>query len=234
MNFDFKLKLNGVGPHANTELSDNIKSFNMAIYADNGSGKSFISKSFKRITDLKFLDRSSKENVEHLIEKTSAMVRFGEKKGTVLMSMSDQNAVSKELQIEFVSGQLPNVNDNTELVFHVFNSEYIRENLEAVKYRPEDKVSGFILGKANIDLSKEKELLERYQNEESCKIDYINKLLKKGIEELKSEGIQANTSEFKAITLNAVIEGKMKPESRSYGKIAEEYHLLILLYSFKN
>jgi hypothetical protein len=38
----------------------------------------------------------------------------------------------------------------------VFNSEYVKENLESVRYKPEDKVSGFILGKVNIDLSKEK------------------------------------------------------------------------------
>lgn len=55
------------------------------------------------------------------------------------------------------------MSDNTGLIYHVFNSEYVRENLEAVRYHPEDKVSGFILGKANIDLSKEKEQLENYK-----------------------------------------------------------------------
>ena len=53
MDFDFKMKLTGIGPHFNTELSSRVSSINMALYADNGSGKSFISKSFKRVTDLK-------------------------------------------------------------------------------------------------------------------------------------------------------------------------------------
>lgn len=54
MSFDFNMALTGIGPHSNTKLSSNMNSIQMALYADNGSGKSFISKSFKRISDLKY------------------------------------------------------------------------------------------------------------------------------------------------------------------------------------
>ena len=47
MSFDFNMALTGIGPHSNTKLSSNMNSIQMALYADNGSGKSFISKSFK-------------------------------------------------------------------------------------------------------------------------------------------------------------------------------------------
>ena len=47
MSFDFNIALTGIGPHSNTKLSSNMNSIQMALYADNGSGKSFISKSFK-------------------------------------------------------------------------------------------------------------------------------------------------------------------------------------------
>ncbi len=63
----------------------------------------------------------------------------------------------KELKATFDADKLPIVYDDTGLILHVFNSEYVKENLESVRYKPEDKVSGFILGKVNIDLSKEKE-----------------------------------------------------------------------------
>ena len=57
------LELKGVGPHADTHLVENVKSLNMVIFAENGSGKSFISKSFKRISERKALDESNVEAV---------------------------------------------------------------------------------------------------------------------------------------------------------------------------
>lgn len=57
------LELKGVGPHADTHLVENVISLNMVIFAENGSGKSFISKSFKRISERKALDESNVESV---------------------------------------------------------------------------------------------------------------------------------------------------------------------------
>ncbi len=57
------LELKGVGPHADTHLVENVKSLNMVIFAENDSGKSFISKSFKRISERKALDESNVEAV---------------------------------------------------------------------------------------------------------------------------------------------------------------------------
>ena len=50
---DFRLEMpfQGIGPHANSVFDERMKSINMAIYANNGSGKSFISKSFKITAD---------------------------------------------------------------------------------------------------------------------------------------------------------------------------------------
>ena len=54
---DFRLEMSfqGIDPHANSVFDERMKSINMAIYASNGSGKSFNSKSFKRVTDLNSL-----------------------------------------------------------------------------------------------------------------------------------------------------------------------------------
>ena len=76
MSFDFNIALTGIGPHSNTKLSSNMNSIQMALYADNGSGKSFISKSFKRISDLKYLDRTDQpihtipNQIRHVLETT--------------------------------------------------------------------------------------------------------------------------------------------------------------------
>lgn len=62
MSFDFNIALTGIGPHSNTKLSSNMSSIQMALYADNGSGKSFISKSFKKCINDLTKEISEKEN----------------------------------------------------------------------------------------------------------------------------------------------------------------------------
>lgn len=93
MSFDFNIALTGIGPHSNTKLSSNMNSIQMALYADNGSGKSFISKSFKRISDLKYLDRTDQSQIDLLVEKSTAMVRFGEKQGILSLSILVRNKI---------------------------------------------------------------------------------------------------------------------------------------------
>ena len=151
---DLKLTLNlkGIGPHKDTTLEKSVSSINMAIFAENGSGKSFISKSFKRISDLKNIIAGNDDELK-LKEKTSAMIRFGETKGNMQFGISNSN-IDKKINVIFEKDALPKVEDNTDFIYHVFNSEYIKENLESVNYKPEDNVSGFILGKVNIDLTK--------------------------------------------------------------------------------
>lgn len=99
MSFDFNIALTGIGPHSNTKLSSNMNSIQMALYADNGSGKSFISKSFKRISDLKYLDRTDQSQIDLLVEKSTAMVRFGEKQGI------PKRSVKKRIKSALIKGK---------------------------------------------------------------------------------------------------------------------------------
>lgn len=226
MSFDFNIALTGIGPHSNTKLSSNMSSIQMALYADNGSGKSFISKSFKRISDLKYLDRTDQAQIDLLVEKSTAMVRFGEKQGILSLSIAPDGQPQKNLSVRFEIGSLPIVSDNTGLIYHVFNSEYVRENLEAVRYHPEDKVSGFILGKANIDLSKEKEQLENYKKAELEAIGKVRDMVASTQRELKAKGIQSNTKEYLAITFESVLRGETNSEDQSYTSLVEKYDIL--------
>lgn len=226
MSFDFNMALTGIGPHSNTKLSSKMSSIQMALYADNGSGKSFISKSFKRISDLKYLDRTNQSQIDLLVEKSTAMVRFGEKQGTLSLSIVPDGKPQKNLLVRFETGSLPIVSDNTGLLYHVFNSEYVQENLEAVRYHPEDKVSGFILGKANIDLSKEKEQLEDYKKAELEAIGKVKDMVASAQRELKAKGIQSNTKEYLAITFESVLLGETNSEDQSYTRLVEKYDIL--------
>ena len=225
---DFRLEMSfqGIGPHANSVFDERMNSINMAIYANNGSGKSFISKSFKRVTDLYSLDKTDNNKTAELISKSNAMIRFGEKQGNMRMCITAAGNTKKELKATFSADKLPIVDDDTGLILHVFNSEYVKENLESVRYKPEDKVSGFILGKVNIDLSKEKEQLKNLVEDKARKTEAINEEIKKAQNELKSKGIQSNTKEFTRLTFDLVKSKGLTSEIRSYDSILEKYNAL--------
>ena len=224
---DLKLTLNlkGIGPHKDTTLEKSVSSINMAIFAENGSGKSFISKSFKRISDLKNIIAGNDDELK-LKEKTSAMIRFGETKGNMQFGISNSN-IDKKINVIFEKDALPKVEDNTDFIYHVFNSEYIKENLESVNYKPEDNVSGFILGKVNIDLTKEKDLLKQlFENIEKTKLS-IDEIITKGKQELKDLRIQSNTTEFINITYeNIKLLEKVQP-IQGYSLLKEKYIKLL-------
>ena len=225
---DFRLEMSfqGIGPHANSVFDERMKSINMAIYANNGSGKSFISKSFKRVTDLYSLDKTNDNKTAELISKSNAMIRFGEKQGNMRMCITADGNTKKELKATFSADKLPIVDDDTGLILHVFNSEYVKENLESVRYKPEDKVSGFILGKVNIDLSKEKEQLKNLVEDKTRKTEAINEEIKKAQNELKSKGIQSNTKEFTRLTFDLLKSNEPTSEIRAYDSILEKYNAL--------
>lgn len=224
--FKVSLSLKGIGPHSNTEFSQDVSAINMAIYAENGSGKSFISKSFKRIADFSYL-KPSEEDESNLKVKTTAMIRFGESKGIMHFGISVPNEANKSLDAVFENDSFPKITDNTGLIYHVFNSEYVKENLEAVNYKPEDNVSGFILGKVNIDLSKEKQLLESYV----ANIDTLKKSIEQNIEEgkkqLKGLQIQSNTSEFIRITYENIKALKPTDETEEFSILEASYSKLL-------
>ena len=224
MGFNVSLSLKGIGPHIDTKFDEKVSSIAMAIYAENGSGKSFISKSFKRISDLGFMESGNEDDLK---AKTSAMVRFGEEKGILKFDIDEPNKPIKSLDVVFEKDALPQINDSTDKIYHVFNSEYVRENLESVKYKPEDNVSGFILGKVNIDLSKEKQLLEEY----TINVDSLKKSIEQNIEDgkkqLKELQIQSNTSEFIRITYDNIEALIPTDENEDFVVLKEKYTKLL-------
>ncbi|MEA4893963.1 MAG: AAA family ATPase [Oscillospiraceae bacterium] len=221
------LNLTNIGPHIDTRFSECISSVNTAIYADNGSGKSFISKSFKRVGEVNSLDAKDLESIEDLQHKSRAMIRFGEKKGNMTFSVIGNDGSERNTSIEFKSDALPTVTDHSGLIYHVFNSEYVKENLEAVKYHPEDKVTGFILGKVNIDLRKEKEDLSKLENSNNQEKAEIAKEIHQALADLRSLEIQPNTNEYKQITYENLKSDKTNAEKRSFESVLEKYKLLL-------
>lgn len=185
-----------IGPHRSLKARDQISSLELGIFANNGSGKTFISRMFRLIHN---------KNIK--TEETNKLLTLGENQGRFLITISNVNdpRISKQVKIDLRKNSLPSITNSTDYTFHVFNREYVKENLEEVKYRPNGKIEGYILGKEKIDLTKEKEELDRLQNEATKKIDKVTKAVGEAISELNNLSIRKNTSEYVAITAENIL-----------------------------
>lgn len=205
MSSNNKIKLNlnieNLGPHKNMELKHETNSIKMGVYANNGSGKTFISRVFRTACSSHDLPISD----DLLTRKTS--------EGKFHFEISSDRTLVQFLDVELKKGRLPVINNNTDYIFHVFNSEFVEDNLQKKKFVPDSDISGFILSKANIDISEEKEELQNLIKKQENVQAKIENALNKGKEDLKEFKIQANTKEYKEFNMqNLINENVPKPK----------------------
>lgn len=196
--FSIKLQLDGIGPHFGPNAIDFFDSSfvnNKAIiYAANGTGKSFISKTFRVLSQ-------PNEIHDDLISQdcSEGKMTFG----------IDNQGESKKLSVTIKRGELPEITNDTNYLFHVFNSDYVDENLISKGFSPDGNIEGYILGKANIDLSQEKQRQEECQKEyDEYRKDIEDKILNSK-RMLKKYGVQRNTTEFREFTGEKLESGSL-------------------------
>lgn len=149
MSFSWNIKVMGFGPFArqaggSMELSDS----RVAVYAGNGQGKTCISRLFRAA------EPGTGNLPDHLINYDS------KNGGTFSFSVKQPNEDDKTLSISMASDGTQSVSNGTGLIFHVFNSDYVQENLISLHYSLSgDSFSGYIIGKENIDVSTKRERL---------------------------------------------------------------------------
>ena len=195
--FTVSMNLENIGPHCGTDklsFSEVVNSNKAIFYGINGTGKSFISRAFRLCT-------TSKTNM--IVDE---LLTIEEQEGHFSFEIYGEN-VDKKLNITIRRGTLPVIDDSSDLLFHVFNSDYVEENIKAKHYSLDERIEGYILGKAQIDLTEEKKNLEVLSNEISKYNEVINKAIDEAKSFLKQKGIVQTTTEFSAITRDKVEHG---------------------------
>ena len=188
--FTVSMDVENIGPHYGVNkltFSEAVDSNKAIFYATNGTGKSFISRAFRLCTPSK----------SGLV--ADDLLTIGEQKGHFTFGIRDDH-VDKRLDISVERGKPPVVSNASGLLFHVFNSDYVEENIKAKHYSPDGRIEGYILGKVQIDLTEEKRAASSMEKE----IDADSKVIDTTIDEakafLREKGVTANTTEFQAIT----------------------------------
>lgn len=180
-------KASNIGPHKNLSNSLDFNKEKIAVFANNGSGKTFLSRMFRMISD-------------PTIDKVNKTLTIGEKKGEFhfqIDEIKDTGTSTEKFKIKLERDKEPSIESNTSYLFHVFNSDYVRENIEAVDFLPSGEIEGYVLGKTKIDLSKEKKRLETLKTAIDTKGQLFKASVEKGKRELDEVKVNKNTTEYK-------------------------------------
>jgi len=215
------LDIENIGPHSKINFSENTSSLKTAIYANNGSGKTFISRLFRLI------ENPISQNSDKLLSFTKNQ---GKMKLGITLKEENKPPVVRTLELNISKGISPIISSPLPFIFHVFNSDYVHDNIEALKYKPDGDIEGYILGKTQIDLTKEKKELE----EKNKDLDTKNEEFKKRVNnqriilDNKDLGITKSISEYKSFTIENIL-GKSDLgyiEEKSFEELKKENTIL--------
>ena len=224
---DNKIKTNvqciNIAPIENLSKEISSSSLKIGVFANNGSGKTFISRVF-RLTDTTIkleLDEEGKS-------PTDKLITLGKTKGSFSFKITDkENVVVEDFNIQIQKGKLPTI-PKTKYIYHTFNEDYVEENISALSYDKESEIEGFILGKINIDLKDEEEELLKIEREGTALTEQIkneiNKYVSKNVSNVQNI---KRLNEYKILEFQNIfdkIEQQKYPISKSFEVLLKDYN----------
>lgn len=193
MSFIWDIKIQGFGPFS--QRAGGIMQLNssrVAMYSGNGQGKTCISRLFRAA------ELGPEKLPEHFINRSC-------NNGDFSFVLREQGKGDKTLSVALTHGGVASIKNETGYLFHVFNSDYVRENLADAHYSPSDEgLNGYILGKENIDVSEKKKRLDDLSQLGQKKRDAIDQTVKEArrkLAELKLSKLKA----YKEFTTDKIL-----------------------------
>lgn len=214
-NISFKINAINIGPHLELKSDHQIGSLKIGVFSNNGIGKTFISRMF-RITD----DKIEKDNTNKLITIQKNDAKFS----IEINRPDDPVKVNRKYTVELRRDHEPKIVNDTGYHFHVFNSDFVALNLEAYKYSPNGNIEGYILGKTHIDLTNEKDELEKKIQGSDFLKQNIRDSIVNAKNELDNLKINKNTTEYKNITYDNLLKGTKFPEKSSFDQFKTQHN----------
>ncbi len=213
--FSWDIRIKGFGPFAaQTGGSMELADSRVAMYAANGQGKTCVSRLF-RVAEAGASDLNA------------SSINRGCNEGSFTFTVKDAKGVGKSLTITYKRGEEFIVSNATDHIFHVFNSDFVRDNLAASHYSPTgDAFNGYIVGKENIDVSEKREKLDELKREGQrirAEIEHAVQAARTELANLKLK----NLKRFKELTTEKILE--MPLEGHNYDGKRRELDALVRL-----
>ncbi len=197
------IKCQNIAPIENLTREIKSSSLKMGVFANNGSGKTFLSRLF-RLTekhDELTLDENGKS-------PTDKLLTFGKNNGTFSFKIRDKDGnVKDDFSISVNKGQIPTIPE-TQYLYHTFNQDYVEQNIQVLGYEKDSDIQGFILGKVNIDLKDDEDSLEKIEKEGKTLSEQVEKEINTYVTDNISN-IQniKRLSEFAYLNSNEIFQG---------------------------
>lgn len=176
-----KLKCTNIAPLENLDNEFENNSLKIGVFANNGCGKTFISRMFALLEK----PASGEETGSSTTQNTDRLITLGKTNATFGFRITNEDgAAVEDIVINLTRGATPTV-PTTKYLYHTFNQDYVDNNIRALDYEHTSDVQGYILGKTNIDLTDDTKKLEAIvaqrtalKNDVKAKIDlYIDKYI---------------------------------------------------------
>lgn len=172
------IKCQNIAPIENLTREIKSSSLKMGVFANNGSGKTFLSRLF-RLTEKQdelILDENGKS-------PTDKLLTFGKTNGAFSFKITDKDGnVKDDFSISVTKGQIPTIPD-TKYRYHTFNQDYVEQNIRVLGYEKDSDIQGFILGKVNIDLNDDEENLSKIEKEGKILTEQVEKEINAYVED---------------------------------------------------
>jgi hypothetical protein len=212
-----------IAPLENLDKEIQSSSLKIAMFANNGSGKTFISRLF-RLTE----KQTQLELNADGTSPTDKLLSFGKTNSTFSFKIIDKDDnVKEDITINFKEKTIPTIPE-TNYLYHTFNQDYVEENIRALDYEKDSDITGFILGKANIDLTDDENKLARLEKEgKELKTQIeseIEKYLRENINNIRDI---KRLSEYGLLNINSIFEGVNKDKqnvSKTFEQLLNDYN----------
>ncbi|WP_428059370.1 AAA family ATPase [Candidatus Avelusimicrobium faecicola] len=216
----FKLVINNIGPLSNLSFTKDIKALNLAIFANNGSGKTFISRVFSCLQDA----QQNKQPVA-----TSPLLSFGEKKAKFEFSFSSK-PTSNSPEIKNIFTLTENINEgphcsqDSKWIIHTFNRDFINRNLTLNTFTLKNAIPGeIIIGETNAKIAE-------LENKKISLVSQLNELEEKIRNDINQEKKNISTAvkyistlkEYSNITYERIFEEQQATQKVQDIKISLE------------
>lgn len=199
-NRKLKFNIENIGPLKNLNNEFNSDSLKIALFATNGSGKTFIGRCFNVLSDIQ--QNINYNDFKNLINFDSSEARF-------LFDFSDtSNKNILKFKINKDSFLEKEINSN--FIIHVFNKQFVDKNVARNNYAIDsDNITGEILiGDETIDVAKDEADLKALKDKLNDITQKITAQLKVCWDNVASLGIRTNLTEFTQINYPNLLKQK--------------------------
>ena len=222
-NITTQIKCENLAPIENLSKTIQSESLKLVIFANNGTGKSFISGAFQLTEPRNDSLKDDEGNVE-----TDKYITMQKNNAFFSFKLAYKQETKENIEIRFNRGKVPEI-QRTNYIYHTFNQYYIDKNIRAYGYQKDSNISGYIkMGAENIDIEEEQNELESKTQEKEDLAKRVNKNVKDHVSKrLNDIPYITKIKEYKFLNYDSVLKNINNPwgdVTKTFDQLLKDYH----------